>query len=77
MAGALKIPLRNPKEMTLRGINTACSQYVHEADLEKADSSSSLEISSEKSSRYGEPSDSTTKRKSLSRFCFLQTPEWH
>ena len=77
MAGALKIPLRNPKEMTLRGINTAYSQYVHEADLEIADSSSSLEISLEKSSRYGELSDSTTKRKSLSRFCFLQTPEWH
>ena len=42
MALALKIPLRNPKEMTLRGINTACSQYVHEADLEIADSSSSV-----------------------------------
>ena len=42
MALALKIPLRNPKEMTLRGIRTACSQYVHEADLETADSSSSV-----------------------------------
>ena len=42
MALALKIPLRNPKELTLRRINTACSQYVHEGDLEIADSSSSV-----------------------------------
>ena len=42
MALALKNPLRNPKELTLRRINTACSQYVHEGDLEIADSSSSV-----------------------------------
>ena len=43
IALALKIPLRNPKEMTLRGINTGCFQYVHEADLEIADSFSSVQ----------------------------------
>ena len=44
MALALKIPLRSPKVITLRGtnFNTACSQYVHEADLEIADTSSSV-----------------------------------